>query len=49
MMPKRVRNSQLRRFHLRVEARKGKKVTIVALARRILTIISGRKKFLVQL
>lgn len=36
---KRVRNSQLRRFYLRVEARKGKKVAIVALARKILTII----------
>jgi transposase len=36
---KRVRNSQLRRFYLRVKARKGKKIAIVALARKILTII----------
>ena len=36
---KRVRNSQLRRFYLRVKARKGGKIAIVALARKILAII----------
>jgi transposase len=36
---KRVKNSQLRAFYLRVEARRGKKTAVVALARKILIII----------
>jgi len=36
---KRVKNSQLREFYLRVKARKGEKTAVVALARKILTII----------
>jgi len=36
---KRVKNSQLRAFYLRVKARKGEKTAVVALARKILTII----------
>ena len=34
---KRVKNSQLREFYLRVKARKGEKTAVVALARKILT------------
>jgi hypothetical protein len=36
---KRVKNSQLRGFYLRVEVRKDKKTATVALARKILVII----------
>ena len=36
---KKVKNSQLRQFYLRVEARKGKKAATVVLARKSLTII----------
>jgi transposase len=36
---KRVRNSQLRVFYLRVRARRGEKTAVVALARKILAII----------
>ena len=36
---KRIKKSQLRAFYLRVKARKGEKTAVVALARKILTII----------
>lgn len=35
----RTRDSKLRRFYLRIKARKGAKTAIVALARKMLTII----------
>ncbi|MEM3563099.1 MAG: hypothetical protein QXR19_07720 [Candidatus Jordarchaeaceae archaeon] len=36
---KRVKKSQLRAFYLRVKARRGKKTAVVALARKMLSII----------